>query len=318
MRVAVIGAGGTYKTETAIARAVRSLGHACRQINAPWWRTRFGRLGPSLARRRVEGFAPDLVLVTIPALALGEESLRAILHGRRSAFWFFDLAEPPLERALRLARLTEVLYLTVPGQVDAYHRAGADVVRYMPQAVDPWLDRPTPCARPRFHCDVAFIGSGQYVERHEVLRAVSAVGDLHIYGPGWELNPHGLPVCGGALRGKAFAEVVRGAAISLGASAHPAEARALGAASNRMWKVMGCGGFFLGDYVEGIEELARGGEHCAWYRSPDEAAALAREYLDAPERRRQVAEAGRAHALAHHTYAHRLALLLNDQGYTST
>jgi len=318
MRVVVIGAGGTYKTETAIARAVRSMGHACRQVNAPWWRKRFGRLGPALARRRVEGFAPDFVLVTIPALALGEDCLRAILHGRRSAFWFFDLVEPPLERALRLARLTDVLYLTVPGQVEAYRRVGVDVVRYLPQAMDPWLDRPTPCARPRFHCDIAFIGSGQYLERHEVLRAVSAVGDLHIHGPGWEQNPYGLPVSGGALRGKAFAEVVRGAAISLGASAHPDRARALGAASNRMWKVMGCGGFFLGDSVEGIEELARGGKHCAWYRSPEEAATLATEYLEAPERRRQVAEAGRAHALSHHTYAHRLSLVLDDQGYTST
>ena len=147
---------------------------------------------------------------------------------------------------------------------------------------------------------------------------MSAAGDLHIYGPGWEQNPYSLPVCGGALRGKAFAEVVRGAAISLGASAHPDRARVLGAASNRMWKVMGCGGFFLGDYVDGIEGLARDGVHCAWYRSPDEAASQARHYLDDPERRRQIAETGRKHALAHHTYAHRLDLLLSDRGYTST
>ena len=318
MRVAVIGAGGTHKTETAIARAVRSLGHACRQINAPLWRKRFGGLGPPLARRRVEGFAPDLVLVTLPALALGEECLSGILQGRRSAFWLFDLAEPPLERALRLARLTEVLYLTVPGQVDAYREAGAGVVRYLPQGVDPRYDRPTPCARPRYHSDIAFVGSGQYLERHEVLKAVSTVGDLHIYGPGWEHNPYGLPVHGGSVRGRAFAEVVRGAAISLGASANPSRARVLGASSNRMWKVLGCGGFFLGDYVEGVEALARGGEHCAWYRSPADAADLARSYLAEPDRRQQIAAAGHAYALAHHTYAHRLDLLLNDRGYTST
>jgi hypothetical protein len=318
MRVVVIGAGGTYKTETAIARAVRSLGHACRQINAPAWKRRFGRLGPALARRRVEGFAPDLVLVTIPALALGEDCLRGILEGRRSAFWFFDLVEPPLDRALRLARLTDVLYLTVPGQIEQYLKAGIDVVRYLPQGMDPWHDRPTPCARIRFRSEVAFVGSGQYLERHEVLRAVSQAGDLHIYGPGWEQNPLDLPVRGGALRGRAFAEVVRGAAISLGASAHPAQARALGAASNRMWKVMGCGGFFLGDFVEGIDALAREGEHCAWYRSPADAASQVRRYLDAPDLRHKIAEAGRAHALAHHTYAHRLTLLLDDRGYTST
>ncbi|HET6777550.1 MAG TPA: glycosyltransferase, partial [Gemmatimonadales bacterium] len=88
-------------------------------------------------------------------------------------------------------------------------------------------------------------------------------------------------------------------------------------ASNRMWKVMGCGGFYLGEWVQGIEALAADGVHCAWYRSLDEGIELIRHYLDRPEDRRRIAECGRRHALEHHTYAHRVQLLLEGRGYPS-
>jgi spore maturation protein CgeB len=126
-------------------------------------------------------------------------------------------------------------------------------------------------------------------------------------------------VCGGPARGERFAQIVRGAAICLGAHAVPESAQERGGgASNRMWKVLGCGGFFLGPYVEGIEQFARDGEHCAWYRDRDHAVELVRHYLADPAARARIGLAGRAHALRHHTYAQRIALLLEGRGYTST
>jgi spore maturation protein CgeB len=82
-----------------------------------------------------------------------------------------------------------------------------------------------------------------------------------------------------------------------------------------MWKVMGCGGFYLGEWVEGIEAFGRNGVHCAWYREPEEALQLVGHYLDHPENCREIAETGRRHALEHHTYAHRVRLLLEGRGY---
>jgi spore maturation protein CgeB len=79
--------------------------------------------------------------------------------------------------------------------------------------------------------------------------------------------------------------------------------------------VNGCGGFYLGGYVTDIESFAVDGRHCAWYRTPAEAAELARHYLAHPAERRRIAEAGRAHALRHHTYAQRVELLLSDREY---
>jgi spore maturation protein CgeB len=67
--------------------------------------------------------------------------------------------------------------------------------------------------------------------------------------------------------------------------------------------------------VPDIEAFATGGTHCVWYRSPAEAAELAAHYLARPAERARIADAGRAHALKHHTYARRLELLLSGRSY---
>jgi hypothetical protein len=319
MRVIVLGAGGAHKTEASIARAVRSLGHACRLVNVVTWTRYLKGLAAPLVRRLVEAFAPDALVLTRHAIRLGEPTIRALTRGRRSAFWYFDLASRALADAVTLGRTADAMFVTTLSQVERYRAAGVPTVLHLPQGVDPDTDRPAVRSPRRYHCDVSFVGSGQYVYRHTVLRALAAVCHTQIRGPGWRGAPPGLPVHGGPVWGARFAQVVRGAAISLGAHALPEHAQERGGgASNRMWKVLGCGGFYLGAHVEGIEAFARDGEHCAWYRDVDHAVALVRQYLANPAARTRIAEEGRAHALAHHTYAHRVPLLLAGRAYTST
>jgi spore maturation protein CgeB len=143
---------------------------------------------------------------------------------------------------------------------------------------------------------------------------VAKVCRLQVRGPGWEGAPPGIPVSGGEIRGEEFARATSAARISLGASFSAAQAASRHSASNRMWKVLGCGAFYLGEMVEGIDALAQEGVHCAWYRGPEDAAAQARHWLEHPEERARIAAAGRAHALGAHTYAHRVRLLLEGRG----
>jgi spore maturation protein CgeB len=82
-----------------------------------------------------------------------------------------------------------------------------------------------------------------------------------------------------------------------------------------MWKVLGCGGFYLGPRVPDIDQFAVGGRHCAWYDSAEHAASQVRHYTAQAQERAGIAAAGRAHALAHHTYARRVELLLAGRGY---
>lgn len=313
MRIVVLGAGGARKTEASIVRAARSLGHECRLVNVVGWSRYAGPLASRAASYLTEAFEPDFLLLTRHAIELGEAALKTLLRQRPGAFWYFDLE--PKTKVLQLGRIVGRMYVTYLGQVENYRAAGIPQVRFLPQAVDPGRDLPAASAPPEYQCDVSFVGSGDSRYRYDVLRAVAAVSRLQIRGPGWRGGPSDLPVAGGPVYGERLAQVIRGAAISLGASSYPGQDTERFSASNRMWSILGCGGFYLGRYVEGIETFAADGQHCAWYRSPEEAAQLVRHYLTHTAERERIARAGREHALAHHTYAHRLGLLLEGKGY---
>ena len=313
MRIAILGAGGARKTETSIFRAARTLGHECRLINVVGWCRLTGRWSGRIVAKLVNTFQPDVLILTRHAIELGDDAVRRMARGRTSVFWYFDLEPKP--KVIQLATLVDRMYTTYFGQIARYRAAGVANVQFLPQGVDPEGDAPAPSAPAKFACDTSFVGSGESSYRYGVLRAVTAVSRLQIRGPGWESAPPDLPVAGGPVHGRRLAQVIRGAAISLGASSYPAQDSERFSASNRMWKILGCGGFYLGRYVEGIETFASDGEHCAWYRTPGEAADLTRRYLANAGERQRIALAGRAHALAHHTYAQRLTLLIQGKGY---
>jgi spore maturation protein CgeB len=314
LRVAIIGAGRKHKNEAAIARAVRSLGHASRLVNAVTWSQNLGRFARPFLTRQVESFEPDVIILGRHATLLGEERLKRLIRGRYSAFWYFDLRIPPIQDVLTLGRMVDAMFVTYLPTLETYRSLGVSNVMHLPQGMDPEFDRPARRIPRRYHCEVAFIG-GNSPHRNTVLRAMARSYDLQIRGPGWRRAPPDLPISGGPIYGRAYAQAVGGAAVSLGAHSLAAMASQTASASNRMWKVMGCGGFYLGEWVDGIEVFGKGGVHCAWYRNLDEGIELVRHYLDHPDQRRLIVEAGRRHALEHHTYAHRVRLLLEGRGY---
>jgi Glycosyl transferases group 1 len=312
MRIVVLGASGSRKTESSIVHAARVLGHRCRQVNAAGL-AQWGAPGRRVARYLVDSFEPEFLILTRHAIELEAPTLQLILGKRSAVFWYFD---PQVkERVLQLGRLVGRMYVTYLAQVEQYRRSGVPHVGFLPQGVDPLRDVPATTFPRVYECDTSFVGSGQYSYRYAVLRAVAAVSRLQIRGPGWRHAPADLPVAGGPVYGRQLSQVIRGAAISLGASAHPEQDAGRASASNRMWKILGCGGFYLGPYVRDIEIFARDRVHCAWYRDPADATELTRHYLCHPEERDRIARTGRQHALDHHTYAHRLRLLLEGQDY---
>jgi hypothetical protein len=256
---------------------------------------------------------PDFLILTRHAIRLGAPALREIVRRRPAIFWYFD--PQPNPDVLTLGRIVGTMYSTYLAQLDNYRAEGVPEVRFLPQGVDPKLDSPATKAPHRYLCETSFVGSGQFRYRDKVLRAVAAVSRMQIRGPGWKGAPADLPVAGRAVRGRRLSRVIKGAAISLGASAHPEQDADRASASNRMWKVLGCGGFYLGPYVPDIDYFAKGDLHCAWYHEAVEAAELTRHYLADSALRERIAAAGRQHALTHHTYAHRVALLLAGKGY---
>ena len=310
-RIAVFGKRGSYRTEASIARAARALGHEVYFVDVARWRA-LGPLGPALLRWRLDAFDPDTLIVTRYAAELGEDQVRRLARGRWAAAWYFDLPLTP--EILLLGRATQRVFTTYRDTVPQYRTAGIGEAYWLPQGMDPLIDAPAAEWPSAYECDASFIGSGPYPHRWPVLQAVAKVCQLQVRGPGWDAAPRDIPVVGGEIRGEEFARATCAAKISLGASFSAEQASSRYSASNRMWKVLGCGAFFLGEYVDGIEQLAAEGVHCGWYRGPADAAAQVRRWLDHPEERARIAAAGRAHALKAHTYAHRLALLLQGKG----
>jgi spore maturation protein CgeB len=313
MRIAIVGAGGRYKTERSLARAAASLGHRCRVVDVSSSFTRFRRLAAPVLRYRIESFEPEVIVLTSRAARLDSALIQRLGRRVRTCFWHIDLLLT--SETWRLASAVQQTFVTCPPHIETLGQHGIQAW-FLPQAADPFLDRPAQRVPASYRCEVSFIGSGQYPERHPTLLAAAAAARLQIRGPGWENAPPGLPVVGGAVRGRRFAQAVGGAPISLGANAYRAQARWPSSLSNRMWKVMGCGGFFLSEEVAGSEHFARAGEHCDRFQGPDELRDRMHHYLANSDERARIAVAGRVHTLAHHTYAHRLPLLLDGRGYT--
>lgn len=313
IRMLILGAKGSHKTEASIARAAASLGHQCRVLDVAGWHRRLGEAARPALEWVARSYEPDVIVCTRHALLLGEARLRRLITHRRAVFWYFDAV--PTEQAFQLGRIVEQVYVTYAAEVPVFRAAGVADVKFLPQALDPWEDHPADSVSPSFRCDVSFVGSGPYPYRWELLRAIGKVCTLQIRGPGWEEAPTDLPVVGGEIRGRRFAEAVLGAAVALDAHAVPPRPGMHASASNRMWKVLGCGGFLLAPRVPGIEAFAREGEHCRYYGETDEAVETVRWALAHPDERRRIGAAGQAHALGHHTYAHRVRLLLEARGY---
>ncbi len=254
------------------------------------------------------------MLLTRHAILAGEADLRAMLRDRQAAFWYFD--PKPRPQVLALARLVDRMYVTYLAQLDYYRAAGVGEVGFLPQGVDPERDRPARSAPAAFVCDASFVGAGQYPHRYGVLRALAAACRLQLSGPGWDSRARG-PARRGRTRARPAPAPGHPRRLHLRRRERASRSRTPTAPP----RPTACGrssvaaGSISGSYVPDIEAFAIDGRHCAWYRSADEAAARARHYLEHPEERRRIAEAGRTHALTHHTYARRLELLLSGRSY---
>jgi hypothetical protein len=312
-RLAILGAWAPHRDEDAYARAARRLGAEARVFDVLGWHRRLRALAPALLEYSIERYDPDFILCTREAQRLGAARLDRLFRGRSTAMWHVD--PRPQTGVIDLARRCGTLYLTYAAQLEQYRRDGVPVVRFLPQAMDPDRDVPATSTRPEYQCDASFVGSGPYPYRWPVLEAVASQFTLQVRGPGWKDAKTSFPIAGKSVHGSEFAKVVRGAAASLGANAMPEQEEDYASASNRMWKIFGCGGAYVGPYVRGIEQFAEGETHCLWYRSPAECVEQVRRLVGDPAFRSAMSARAHAHALAAHTYDHRMQMLLTGAEY---
>lgn len=88
--------------------------------------------------------------------------------------------------------------------------------------------------------------------------------------------------------------------------------------SDRPYETVGRGGFLLMTRVPGLEQHFTDGEHLRFWGAGefDQLDELIDRYLADPDERLRISTSGQAHVRAHHTYQHRLAVILERLGVT--
>ncbi len=86
--------------------------------------------------------------------------------------------------------------------------------------------------------------------------------------------------------------------------------------SDRPYETVGRGGFLLMTHVPGLEEHFTDREHLVFWDAGNfsQLDQLIDAYLSDPDERLRISTAGQAHVRAHHTYRHRLVVLLEKLG----
>lgn len=265
----------------------------------------------------LHGFSPDLVLLT-----KGTGVPEGWLDMVRSRWghvvqWYPD---PVLdETVLRLARRVDFFFTMAQGLVEDFREAGVPRVAWLSQGFAPSsfeLGEVTPRSRTFFGSTLAFVGNlselREYVVRRRFLNRILQEGfDLKWWGPPPARKLKNLPFFlsslwraygGRIVYGSEYAQVASLSRIFLGVDRAPQIRNSM---SERLYIAVGCGAFYLCQYMEGIGEVLEPGREIETFASEEEMMDKIRFYVPREDLRRRIAEQGRRRVLSQYTYRHR-------------
>jgi spore maturation protein CgeB len=259
--------------------------------------------------RRLSSLRPDLVIVTGRGLqpAVIGELKRALAVP--IVFWFSD-ALSNMDRQYPLASAYDAWFYKDPYIVDIVRKKLRLDAYYLPEACHPkWHRRVSLSAedRARYGCEITTAGNMYYYRARLLEQFVDR--DLKIWGasfPEWLDSPlranYPNVYVAELEKSKAYAA----AKIVLN-TMHYAE---IWGVNLRTFEIAGCGGFQIADMRPRLPELFEPDREIVTFETADELKDKVDYYLDRPEQRQAIADAGYARAHAEHTYRHRLLRLL--------
>lgn len=314
-----------------IERAIRSLGHILSSFDDRDFifpgrlHEAFPRLGQfDLVRmnrslvKAVQRERPDILLCAGGERILPSTVEAARATGIATALWTIDSLKPSDPR-IALAPHFDFVFCGGTEMIQALEGSGLrNAPQWLPFACDPELHRPVELSaeeKPRYGCDVAFVGSLHselYPNRLPMLEALADF-DMGIWGPGARSvstsSPVHTKIRGGGIGYEEWTRIYSAARIVL--CAHSDGPYGLcRQASPRVYEVLACGGFLLCDDQPDVRALFEDGRELVVFRNLNDLRERARHYLDHDQERREIACRGRAKVLAEHTYRHRVAALI--------
>lgn len=268
----------------------------------------------------VKSHQPDVILVCHDFLLPGEViKLKEYAPKSKIAMWFPD-ALVNFGKGYFMNAPYDGLFFKDPFIIHTLFNVLSSPVYYMPECFNPQRHFLAEGVKieDKYHCDITTAGNS-HSWRIAYYQHLSEY-DVKLWGapaPLWMpkdlvRNLHQNKVVHNQIKAKAFL----GAKIVLN-NLHYGEIWGLNA---RTFEAAGIGSFQMVDWRPGLEQLFIDGEEIISYRSLEDMHTKIKYWLANPEKRNQIAEAGKKRALKEHTYQHRLELLLdtlagNAKGY---
>ncbi len=226
------------------------------------------------------------------------------------AVWNFDKVsdrtEPKTGKSawfLPLARACDIAFVKERGAFDFFRAEGINPVWLDQAAVDGLPFGSDEYRTPEFECDVAFLGGTGDESRSKFVVEIGRHVDLKVFSAEPEAwRALGIRNAHGPVFDDRMPSLTASAGICLGLNAgYEME----GCWSNRIYWILGAGGFCLMKRVPGMDGMFRDGEHLVYFESLEEALDKIGYYLRHPEERERIRRRGYEYVHRYHTYTAR-------------
>ena len=270
-------------------------------------------------RAAIEREKPDLMLecggerITPDTLAFARRL------GIKTVLWTIDAVQDLND--FRIENAVYYDHVFCGGSEMIHYLAGRPLrspAQWLPFACDPQLHAPVPVTNdnPAKDADAVFVGSlhvGLYPRRLKMLKEAAQVCRLALWGPGAEKLPEPLKSCvrGFETKPEEWIKIYSAAPITLCLHYQdPAKKLLCHQASPRVFEAMACGAFVVCDAQKDVLRLFQDGRHMCIIHNRAELREKLAYYLAHPQKRAEIAQAGRQEVLQRHTYACRVAKIL--------
>lgn len=276
--------------------------------------------------RAINEFQPH-ALLTIKGKNISPELVEyARKRGVFTIMWVEHPEAQPSAWVLDLAKAHQIFFTTIGGMVDIFRTQGVEKCFHLMQGFQPeaYFNN---SEIPKLRLDgnfILFTGKvhGIYIKRAKMLNSILKEGyTVKWYGENlpykslsWKNLMFRLKY-GNVLRfyqgGTAYlsdlAKIIINSRFVLSSQLHPHYKLCF---SNRIWSAMGCGGFYLGEYVPGQEEVFKTGIDLESFNDFHEMLDKIKFYWNKVDLRLKIANSGQKKILENHTYHHRFKQMI--------
>jgi hypothetical protein len=308
----------------ALARAFRRAGHSVtivsdstyygREWRSPVLRATRRLMRPFIVRdfnealiKNAEGLQPHLLFVCKGQLVEPYAIQAAKKAGALAALWWPDVSffahGPSIPRSV--PHYDWVFTTKTFGLADLKAKFGMSRASFLPHAFHPEVHRKFRCDasdHDRYGCDVSFIGTWSPKKQALLEALVAARPDvkLKIWGMQWEKAGNKLSrwVESREVLGAEYAKAIRLSKVNLGILSEVRKGASSGdLITARTFHIPACGGFMLHERTDEVREFFCEGRECGMFSGAEEMVGKVGYYLEHPQEREQVADAGHLRCL---------------------